>query len=86
MEAGSPIVYSNALDISVSSGVVYFSDSQNITTALNNAGFYDTLGSFMLGLFAGLPSGRLLSYDPASGITRVVARGGAAVELITEAM
>jgi len=75
VDPGTPIVYANALDISASSGIVYFSDSQNITTALNKAGFYDTLGSFMLGLFAGIPSGRLLSFEPQTGVTRVLARG-----------
>ena len=52
VEPGSVITYANDLDIDPVSGTVYFSDSHNITTALNAEGYYDTFQSFMMGLYA----------------------------------
>ncbi|PRX92325.1 SMP-30/gluconolactonase/LRE family protein [Allonocardiopsis opalescens] len=58
---GSPITYANELTIS-NGGLVYFSDS----SSAHDAGWpYDFL--------EGRPHGRLLSYDPATGTTAVVA-------------
>lgn len=66
---GSPIHYANDLDIS-HDGTVYFSDSSIIPPALNAVGprpWYDTFRSFMLTLFHGGRSGRLLSYNLSTG-------------------
>jgi sugar lactone lactonase YvrE len=77
--AGRPICYANDLDVA-SNGTVYFTDSTCIPPALNDASprpWFDTMRSFMLTLYHGEPSGRLLAWDPGAppgpqGRTRVV--------------
>ncbi|KAG1670192.1 hypothetical protein FOA52_014968 [Chlamydomonas sp. UWO 241] len=73
---GALITYANDLDIAPD-GTIYFTDCQNITTAphAGGLGYYDTFWSFLLGLYSGTPSGRLLAYDSTTGRTRVVAEG-----------
>lgn len=46
----TPIQYANDLVIA-SDGSIYFTDSCNIPAALNAAGFYDTMASFILAAF-----------------------------------
>lgn len=45
-----PIHYANDLAIA-SDGTVYFTDSTEIPPAINPAGFYDTMASFLLSAF-----------------------------------
>ena len=52
-KAGSklaPIKYANDLVIA-SDGSIYFTDSCDIPSAVNAAGFYDTMASFVLAAF-----------------------------------
>ncbi|GAX85618.1 hypothetical protein CEUSTIGMA_g13033.t1 [Chlamydomonas eustigma] len=74
IDPGSIITYANDLDIA-SDGKVFFSDSLNISTALNRENYYDSFWSFLLSLVTGYCSGRLLSYDPATEETHVIANG-----------
>ena len=46
----TPIRYANDLVIA-SDGSIYFTDSCDIPAALNAAGFYDTMASFILAAF-----------------------------------
>ncbi|KAK9832113.1 hypothetical protein WJX81_008412 [Elliptochloris bilobata] len=72
---GSDIHYANDLDIAPD-GKVYFSDSAHgVWPVRNRYGFYDTMQAYVLTLFQGAPTGRLLRYDPADGSTRVVTQG-----------
>lgn len=72
---GSPILYANDLDIA-RDGTIYFSDSQDIPVARGLEGSYDTLESYMQGLYAcGKPTGRVLTYEPSTGRTRVLVEG-----------
>ncbi|KAL4859800.1 Adipocyte plasma membrane-associated protein [Chlorella vulgaris] len=74
---GRPVSYANDLTID-SAGRIYFSDSSTIPPALNQAAprpWYDTLRSFMLTLWHGGPTGRLLCYDPSTDATTVLADG-----------
>ena len=71
----SPVLYANDLDVSHRTGLVYFTDSVAIPPARNAQGFWDTMQAYVLSLAQGQPTGRLLSYDPASGLTSVVAEG-----------
>ncbi|KAG2486526.1 hypothetical protein HYH03_014827 [Edaphochlamys debaryana] len=75
---GSPLAYTNDLDIARGEGgAIYFSDSQAVPVGLSpdQGPFYDTFRGFMQGLYTGVPSGRLLRYDPASRRTEVLASG-----------
>lgn len=74
LDPGTHIAYANDLDISPVDGTVFFSDSQAIPVALGPNGFFDTFRSWMLGLFAGAASGRLLAYFPTNGTTHVLAK------------
>ena len=38
-------------------------------------GWYDTFWSYLLGLFSGSATGRLLAYYPQNGSTHVLAKG-----------
>ena len=52
-KAGStltPIRYADDLTIS-SDGSIYFTDASDIPSAINEAGFYDTMASFILSAF-----------------------------------
>ncbi|GFH21669.1 protein arginine N-methyltransferase 1, partial [Haematococcus lacustris] len=57
LDPGSPILYANTLDISPTTGVVYFSDSQMIPVTPNYGvprarPWYDTLGSYLRGVYS----------------------------------
>lgn len=69
----SPILYANDLDISHRTGVVYFTDSAAIGPVRNKRGFWDTMQAYVMSLAQGEPTGRLLSFDPTTGKTSVVA-------------
>ncbi|GFH18432.1 strictosidine synthase, partial [Haematococcus lacustris] len=61
LDPGSPILYANTLDISPTTGVVYFSDSQMIPVTPNYGvprarPWYDTLGSYLRGVYSVGPS------------------------------
>ena len=71
----SPILYANDLDVSHRTGVVYFTDSVAIAPVRNARGFWDTMQGYVMSLAQGRATGRLLSFDPATGATRVVAGG-----------
>ncbi|GIL73771.1 hypothetical protein Vretimale_5363 [Volvox reticuliferus] len=73
---GSIVTYVNALDIA-SDGTIYFSASQDIPVGLSpdKPAFYDTLRSYLLGLYGGSISGRLLKYDPATRRTEELVSG-----------
>jgi len=71
----SPILYANDLDVDPVDGTVYFTDSAAIQPVLNGQGFADTLRAYMLSLFQGGKTGRLLAWDEASGVATVVASG-----------
>ena len=71
----SPILYANDLDVSSRTGVVFFTDSAAIAPLRGRGGFWDTMQAYVLSLAQGEPTGRLLSYDPRTGETRVVAGG-----------
>ena len=70
-----PIAYANDLDISPTTGIVYFSDSTAIPPALGRGGFYDTMASYVLSELQGGGTGRILSYDPRTGDTKEVVTG-----------
>ncbi|PRW58948.1 strictosidine synthase [Chlorella sorokiniana] len=75
---GRPISYANDLDISPTTGKIYFTDSTCIPPALNSAQprpWYDTMRSYMLTMYHGAPTGRLLVHDPATGTTEVLQEG-----------
>lgn len=69
-----PITYANDLDIA-SDGGVYFTSSQSILPGLNRDGYWDTLRSYMLGLFSGEHHGRLLRWSPLSRQVEVLTEG-----------
>ncbi|GLC34854.1 hypothetical protein PLESTM_000247100 [Pleodorina starrii] len=75
--AGSPVNYVNAMDISKEDGTIYFSSSQDIPVGLSleKPAFYDTFRSYLLGLYGGSISGRLLKYDPATRRTEQLVSG-----------
>lgn len=73
LEPSSAIQYANDLDITAS-GLIYFSDACVIPPARLETGKYDTLGASIASYLQG-PTGRLLSYNPDSGATHVVATG-----------
>ncbi|GMH38773.1 hypothetical protein BSKO_06657 [Bryopsis sp. KO-2023] len=68
------ITYANDLDIA-RDGTIYFTDSSKVPVALGYGGWYDTLESFMLTVFEGRSTGRLLSYNPLTRETYVVSPG-----------
>ncbi|MEW5316240.1 MAG: hypothetical protein WDW38_007621 [Sanguina aurantia] len=75
LDPGSPITYANDLDVHPD-GTVYFTASQDISVGVSADGsFWDTLASYMTGLYAGAFTGRLLSYTPSTGVTQVLATG-----------
>lgn len=73
---GRVINYANDLDVGTASGKVYFTSSTAGVVGWNNnegtAGFYDTLVASVLDFFHGVPSGRLLVYDPATRQTEML--------------
>lgn len=71
----SPILYANDLDVSRRTGVAFFTDSVAIAPVRSGLGFWDTMQAYVLSLAQGEASGRLLSFDPASRETSVVADG-----------
>ncbi|CAK0787144.1 hypothetical protein CVIRNUC_010360 [Coccomyxa viridis] len=75
IDPDSTIDYIN--DVTVASdGIIYFTDSvQGIMPRRNRQGFWDTMEAYLLTLFQGAASGRLLSYNPKTGKTHVVALG-----------
>ena len=70
---GRQISYANDVDISENTGDIYFTDCSQIPPALNRAGFYDTMMSYLLTAMQGQGTGRLLVHSPSSSTTRVVA-------------
>ncbi|KAL6756285.1 strictosidine synthase [Haematococcus lacustris] len=80
LDPGSPILYANTLDISPTTGVVYFSDSQMIPVTPNYGvprarPWYDTLGSYLRGVYSGQATGRVMAYFPNNGSIHVLAKG-----------
>jgi len=73
LEPDSLIYYADDLDIGAS-GLVYFSDAAAMGPARSTDGRYDTLGAAKAAFVQG-PTGRLLTYDPATGATHVLATG-----------
>ncbi|CAL5229353.1 g12664 [Coccomyxa viridis] len=74
LDPDSTIDYINDV-VAASDGIIYFTDSvQGIMPRRNAYGFWDTMEAYMLTLFQGEPSGRLLSYNPATRKTHVVAQ------------
>ena len=71
----TPILYANDLDIDHVTGAVYFTDSAAIQPVRGAGGFSDTLRAYLLSLFQGGKTGRLLKWDPATGLATVVASG-----------
>jgi len=72
LPSGTPLTYANDLDISADTSMLYFSSSTEGTVRLNGDGYYDTMQSYLLNLLRGDPSGRLLSYNLASGEVKVL--------------
>ena len=75
---GTPLRFVNALDISASSGKIYFSSATDQPVSwrggdhLGDRGFYDTMAAAKMNLVHGSPAGRLLVYDPATGKLEVL--------------
>jgi sugar lactone lactonase YvrE len=74
-EDGVPITYANDLDISDSTGKIYFTDSTKIPPAVNRAGFYDTMMSYVLTAMQGQGTGRLLVHTPAASLNTPLSAG-----------
>lgn len=53
LQPGSPILYANSVDVSPTTGKIYFTSSSDVPPALGTKGFYDTLASSIL-TFAGV--------------------------------
>lgn len=68
---GSPILYADDVDIA-EDGVVYFSDASTRFGAQASGG---TLEASVLDLIEHSANGRVLQFDPATGVTRVFAEG-----------
>jgi hypothetical protein len=68
---GTPILYADDLDIAAD-GVIYFSDASTKFGAKANC---TTMAASLLEIMESKGTGRLLAYDPATKITRVVADG-----------
>eukprot|EP00191_Tetraselmis_sp_GSL018_P022107 CAMPEP_0177619900 /NCGR_PEP_ID=MMETSP0419_2-20121207/26554_1 /TAXON_ID=582737 /ORGANISM="Tetraselmis sp., Strain GSL018" /LENGTH=358 /DNA_ID=CAMNT_0019119293 /DNA_START=370 /DNA_END=1448 /DNA_ORIENTATION=+ len=73
LEPGTSIDFADDVDVS-SDGTVYFTDACNIPPAKVADRDYDTLGASRISAFVG-PTGRVLSYNPATGKTHVLATG-----------
>ncbi|KAG2493647.1 hypothetical protein HYH03_008164 [Edaphochlamys debaryana] len=80
LDPGTPIAFANDLDISPTTGEVYFSQSQDIpvnvapTGRVGDRPFFSIFHGFLFGMLSGDPTGRLLRYDPASGRTQALVR------------
>lgn len=73
---GAPINYANDLDIDHKNQLIYFTSSTRGTVAYNaNLGHYDTMRSFMLDLYSGDVSGKLLKYNLKTKEVSVVIEG-----------
>ncbi|KAK9839140.1 hypothetical protein WJX74_010395 [Apatococcus lobatus] len=70
----SEIKYANDLDIA-SDGTIYFSDSSVVAPPRSADGKCDTYAAFMQTYYHGASTGRLLSYNPATGKTKALATG-----------
>ena len=70
---GVPILYPNDVTVSHISGLIYFSDSAAIAPWRKQSGGWATLEASFLTIFSGVPTGRLLSYDPISKRTTTLA-------------
>jgi len=68
---GTPILYADDLDIA-DDGVIYFSDA---STKFGAEASGSTMAGSLLELMESKGTGRLLAYDPATKVTRVVADG-----------
>lgn len=68
---GTPILYADDLDIAAD-GVIYFSDASTKFGAKANG---TTMAASLLEIMESKGTGRLLAYDPATQVTRVVADG-----------
>ena len=53
-------------------GMVYFTDASRISPVLNKADYYDVLFASLLDVTEGSGTGRLLRYDPHTGITKTL--------------
>ena len=62
----TPIRYANDLVIA-SDGTIYFTDSSDIPPAINAAGFYDTMASFLLAAFQARPKAQLAEITTLTG-------------------
>ncbi|KAK9824470.1 hypothetical protein WJX72_010575 [[Myrmecia] bisecta] len=71
---GSPFTYADDLDIGPD-GVIYFTAASDITPVPHKEGYIDTLDACILTMLKGDPSGRLLSYDPATKKTHALVEG-----------
>lgn len=72
-DTGEPVNYANDLDVA-GNGTVYFTSSTAGSVALNAAGFYDTMRSYLLSSLRGDATGRLLAFDPATSAVRTLVR------------
>ncbi|KAL3155800.1 hypothetical protein ABBQ32_012813 [Trebouxia sp. C0010 RCD-2024] len=73
-DPGSVISYANDLDIA-HDGTVYFTTSSDIPVVPNAIGLWDTFAVFTLTMLQGSITGRLLSYNPKTQATHVLADG-----------
>lgn len=53
-------------------GKVYFTDASLIAPWINQHGFYDPMATSSLDLFTGSGTGRVLVYDPKTGLTKTL--------------
>lgn len=74
LDPGSVINYANDLDIA-GDGTIYFTTSSEIPVVPNALGFWDTYATFTLTMLQGSTTGRLLSYNPNTKKTHVLADG-----------
>ncbi|WP_371396706.1 SMP-30/gluconolactonase/LRE family protein [Fretibacter rubidus] len=68
---GTPILYADDVDIAPN-GVIYFSDA---STKFGAKAIGSTMAASLLEIMEHRKTGRVLSYDPRDGVTRVVADG-----------
>jgi len=66
---GSPILYADDVDIA-SNGKIYFSDASRIAPArlASNPAQFNTMGASILEALEGRRTGRLLEFDPETGM------------------
>ncbi|KAI7839575.1 hypothetical protein COHA_006701 [Chlorella ohadii] len=69
------IQFCDDVDVSLKTGKIYFSDASRIPVLPNRQGELDPLGSSLLTLLQGSPTGRLLGYDPRTRTTELLANG-----------